>query len=1129
MKRVERNRWWITVAWGLVFSVWTSFASASFVPLSTEPVLLTPEPLMAQDVKVADLDGDGNLDIAVAAYGRPNAVYLNVNGDFTNQVIWKTEEADYTLGLAVCEIDGKGCYDLFAANSIGQSNRVYYSVGGPLSSKAGWTSTDARWTNVALAFDFDGDGWTDIFAGGSGDNVIYRNEGGRLGEDPFWVSPKRIETRDAIIADLDGDGSFFLITGNVGVNRVYRIAGGLPEDDPVWTSPDWQPTYSVDVADYDGDGDLDLAVGNLDAPDQVFANTDGTFGDGPVWSSSDSTPTRSICWSDFNEDGYPDLAVGTFRSEANLIYLNSGGSLQTSPSWRSDDEDDTTSILCTDIDGNGSSDLLAANQDGYVVLYRSLLHSAPFVFATSPEDGATNVGRSAPITVILYDYDDDIDTGSIELVVNGEKKTVSITSTSDGTTVTYNPLPSFAPSETVEVTVRAADLAGNRMPDYHFSFTTAENSAPLLSSGTVTPPAGDTNTLFIYSVYYIDVDADPPAEARVFIVSEQGEVRAVDMETLSSTPADASYQAAASLDPGQYYYYFEFEDEWGAQVRLPATDYYTGPSVSRYNWPPQLSSPSVSPPSGSVDTTFWFSIGYFDEDGDIASTAQVVVSSGTQSYVWDMVLTDGLGSSGTYSYCSSLPAGSYSHYFRFTDARGASARLPESGSYSGPVVTGENTPCILSFGGVSPSIGTTHTEFTFRVHFLDRDGDTPSVATLYLNSKMTVSAKLTLGNGLLYDGDYTYRTKLSSPVDWYYFRFVDTHGDEARLPAEGYFFGPNLAGEENRSLLDSGGVDPIFGAREDTFRFSVHYYDVAGGAPIEARLFLKSSGWSATEPMEPMVGEAPANGTYVADLALEEGSYQYWFAFTDSQGAQVRLPDTGEFSGPYVATSNHSPVLTDVELSPGCGSAGSAFSFSAHYFDQDGDEPGIARLILFGEDQSFSIVPDLVSGTAANGTYGAELALSAGEYRFCFSFVDGKGAKARYPAQGRASGPTVGDFDLSLSANSSHLKPSEVLLLTANAKNNSTLDFSVTACVAILLPTGELIYFPDWGTAMTGIDVFFPAHSAVFNYPILSITIPESGYFGAYTAYAAFFAPGDFECRISDIATVSWRVEASAR
>jgi hypothetical protein len=131
-----------------------------------------------------------------------------------------------------------------------------------------------------------------------------------------------------------------------------------------------------------------------------------------------------------------------------------------------------------------------------------------------------------------------------------------------------------------------------------------------------------------------------------------------------------------------------------------------------------------------------------------------------------------------------------------------------------------------------------------------------------------------------------------------------------------------------------------------------------------------------------------------------------------------------------------------------------------------------------------------------------------------------------YPKTGLSDGPTVGDFALSLAVDADVVSPPEVLNLTLSLANDASIDFTATLGAAILFPTGELMFFPDWGFSLTGLEIDFPAGFEVEDYPLLTTQVPDSAPIGQYMAYAAIFGPGDFDCVLSDMAQVAWRIEA---
>ena len=102
------------------------------------------------------------------------------------------------------------------------------------------------------------------------------------------------------------------------------------------------------------------------------------------------------------------------------------------------------------------------------------------------------------------------------------------------------------------------------------------------------------------------------------------------------------------------------------------------------NTPPELSSGYVGPTGGTTSTNFYYYVSYYDADGDSPSTKYVYID-GT---AYTMSLYSGSASNGVYRYGpKTLAAGSHNYYFYFTDGEGGTARLPASGTYSGPSVT----------------------------------------------------------------------------------------------------------------------------------------------------------------------------------------------------------------------------------------------------------------------------------------------------------------------------------------------------------------------------------------------------------------------------------------------------------
>jgi hypothetical protein len=287
-------------------------------PNMSNPVTFDSGGFWASSVAIADLNGDGKLDIAVSNYGcsgncGPTTVgVLLGRGDGTFQPV-KTYKLGTSLatGVAIGDLNHDGKPDLVVA-AFGRIVVLLGKGDGTFGAAVSFPVLDFGFNSLALA-DMNGDGNLDVVACGDQSVVVFLGNGkGRLGTAQEYysgVSSGGIANSVAV-ADLNGDGKPDVAVANYPDSKAGILLNqGNGTLLPVVTYDlGAQDGWAVALSDVTGDLKPDLVVaGAFGTASLLVNNGDGTFQAPIVYTLAHSA--NAIIMADLNNDRRPDLTI----------------------------------------------------------------------------------------------------------------------------------------------------------------------------------------------------------------------------------------------------------------------------------------------------------------------------------------------------------------------------------------------------------------------------------------------------------------------------------------------------------------------------------------------------------------------------------------------------------------------------------------------------------------------------------------------------------------------------------------------------------------------------------------------------------------------------------------------------
>ncbi|MEM7202433.1 MAG: VCBS repeat-containing protein [Planctomycetota bacterium] len=352
----------------------------------------------------ADLDGDGDLDLAVPYLDSSElGLYEQTgSGGFQARPALPTGYGAGSVGIA--DLDGDGDLDLAVPHEF-ESGMTVFEQTAPWTFSATQVATASPSMSVVVA-DLDGDGDADLVTPAE---VIAQTAPLVFAAQP--VPPGGIIPSGVAVADVNDDGILDLAVADLRSERLSLYEqtpeGELKLQPPLATGPF---RSHVEAADLDGDGCIDLPVGgNNDSELQIL------FGGVPRRFRAEApVPTgdrvAALVAADLDRDGDLDLisahrgtTLSPFGSTENLsiAYQDAPRTFATAPALPTGPQ--PVSVVAADVDGDGALDLVAADAMDDTV--RNLLQTAPRQWSPQPPLATGDT----PSQVVAADLDGDGD------------------------------------------------------------------------------------------------------------------------------------------------------------------------------------------------------------------------------------------------------------------------------------------------------------------------------------------------------------------------------------------------------------------------------------------------------------------------------------------------------------------------------------------------------------------------------------------------------------------------------------------------------------------------------------------------------------------------------------------------
>ena len=440
-------------------------AAPAFATPVANPFSITATGSYAAKPAIADMDGDGDLDILIGTlYG--DVLYYQNTGTASSPQFGASQANPfgisaagyYYLSPSLADMDNDGDFDLFlgVVGGYGGEMRYYENTGTATTPAFGAYSLPANLNgyisyNGLTTGDLDNDGDFDIIHGDDYTTSVSFVENTGTAASPTFGTPvpspfgmnfadNTVALPQMAAADMDSDGDMdFMVGDYYGDLRYYENTGGntfaAAQTNPFGLQSTGLYIINPSLVDIDGDGDMDLFYGDYFGGITYHENMGTAMS--PMFGSAVSNPIgltaapyylASIVFADMDDDGDMDAMVSSGGTVSSVVEYRENTGTSTSPQFAAPVTNVITvpggynyfaSVAVADVDRDGDFDvLLGGDYYGTHYYYENTGTPTAPTFGTPVTDPFGLYSVSSFNFPVLADMDGDTDIDLI-LTTNG--------------------------------------------------------------------------------------------------------------------------------------------------------------------------------------------------------------------------------------------------------------------------------------------------------------------------------------------------------------------------------------------------------------------------------------------------------------------------------------------------------------------------------------------------------------------------------------------------------------------------------------------------------------------------------------------------------------------------------------